>query len=48
MTGVLASVDERTNLAGQNRLEMLLFSLDSQQAYWINVFKIREIGRAHV
>lgn len=43
MTGVLASVDERTNLAGQNRLEMLLFSLDSQQAYGINVFKIREV-----
>lgn len=43
MAGVLASVDERTNLAGQNRLEMLLFSLGSQQTYGINVFKIREV-----
>ncbi|MDV3504198.1 chemotaxis protein [Marinobacter sp. M-5] len=45
MSSVLASVDERTNLAGQNRLEMLLFGLGTNQVYGINVFKIREVIR---
>ncbi|RCW62129.1 two-component system chemotaxis response regulator CheV [Marinobacter nauticus] len=43
MSGVLKSVDERTNLAGQNRLEMLLFQLGDEQVYGINVFKVREV-----
>lgn len=43
------SVDERTNLAGANRLEILLFSLglDSntqrEEVFGLNVFKIREV-----
>ena len=49
MPNFIQSVDERTNLAGTNRLEVLLFSLgkdDSTQreeVYGINVFKVREV-----
>ncbi|WP_428774013.1 chemotaxis protein CheV [Vibrio sp.] len=43
MTGVLNSVDQRTNLVGENRLELLLFSLNSRQLFAINVFKVREV-----
>ena len=43
MSGVLANVDLRTQLAGHNRLELLLFRLDSQQLFGINVFKVQEV-----
>ena len=43
MSGVMASVDQRTQLAGRNRLELLLFRLSTQQLYGINVFKVREV-----
>jgi two-component system chemotaxis response regulator CheV len=43
MSGVLNTVDQRTNLVGENRLELLLFSLNSRQVFAINVFKIREV-----
>lgn len=43
MSGVLNSVDQRTNLVGENRLELLLFSLNSRQLFAINVFKVREV-----
>lgn len=43
MSGVLNSVDQRTNLVGENRLELLLFSLNSRQVFAINVFKVREV-----
>ena len=43
MTGVLNSVDQRTKLVGENRLELLLFSLNSRQLFAINVFKVREV-----
>lgn len=43
MTGVLSSVDSRTNLVGQNRLEILMFRLNGQQTYAINVFKVQEV-----
>ncbi len=43
MSGVMASVDQRTQLAGRNRLELLLFRLHGQQLYGINVFKVREV-----
>jgi len=39
----MSSVDARTNLAGSNRLEMLLFSLGGSQKFGINVFKVREV-----
>ncbi len=49
MTSFIQSVDARTQLAGTNRLEVLLFSLgkDTQtgrdEVFGINVFKVREV-----
>ncbi len=43
MSGVLSSVDARTQLVGQNRLELLLFSLGGSQRFAINVFKVQEV-----
>lgn len=43
MAGVLDTVNKRTQLVGQNRLELLLFKLDGPQMYGINVFKVREV-----
>lgn len=43
MAGVLDSVNQRTQLVGQNRLELLLFKLAGQQTYGINVFKVKEV-----
>lgn len=37
------SVNQRTQLVGQNRLELLLFRLGGQQVYGINVFKVKEV-----
>ncbi|MCW9012231.1 MAG: chemotaxis protein CheW, partial [Gammaproteobacteria bacterium] len=45
MAGVLDSVDSRTQLAGHNRLELLLFRLGGRQIYGINVFKVQEVIR---
>lgn len=53
MTGLLQDVNARANLAGTNKLEVLLFSLDWDQRagagrnelFGINVFKIREVLR---
>ena len=43
MSDFLKSVDRRTSLAGMNRMELLLFNLDGEQLYGINVFKVREV-----
>lgn len=43
MASVLDSVNQRTQLVGQNRLELLLFRLSGSQLYGINVFKVREV-----
>ena len=43
MSGLLASVDQRTNLVGENRLELLMFKLKGRQTYAINVFKVQEV-----
>lgn len=43
MSGVLSSVDQRTQLVGENRLELLLFQLNSSQIFAVNVFKVREV-----
>jgi len=43
MSGVLANVDLRTQLAGHNRLELLLFRLAGKQLFGINVFKVQEV-----
>ena len=38
--GVLSSVDQRTKLVGENRLELLMFQLGSRHIFAMNVFKI--------
>lgn len=43
MTGILDGVDLRTRLAGQNRMEFLLFRLSGKQLFGINVFKVKEV-----
>jgi two-component system chemotaxis response regulator CheV len=43
MAGVLDTVNQRTQLVGQNRLELLLFRLTGDQVYGINVFKVKEV-----
>ncbi|MGE6107336.1 chemotaxis protein CheV [Aeromonas sobria] len=43
MAGILDSVNQRTQLVGQNRLELLLFRLNGRQRFGINVFKVREV-----
>ena len=44
MDGILDSVNQLTELVGQNRLELLLFSLPGRsQRFGINVFKVREV-----
>jgi len=40
---LLKSIDSRTQMAGQNRMELLLFRFDGPQRFGINVFKVREI-----
>ncbi len=49
MANFIQSVDDRTRLAGTNRLEVLLFSLGRDnnsgrvETYGVNVFKVREV-----
>lgn len=43
MAGVLDNVNQRTQLVGENRLELLLFRLAGKQLYGINVFKVKEV-----
>ncbi|WP_177418688.1 chemotaxis protein [endosymbiont of Lamellibrachia barhami] len=49
MANFIKSVDDRTRLAGTNRLEVLLFSLGRdantgrEETFGINVFKVREV-----
>ncbi|MCP4995492.1 MAG: chemotaxis protein CheV [Gammaproteobacteria bacterium] len=43
MSGILDGVDQRTKLAGHNRLELLLFRLLGKQRFGINVFKVQEV-----
>ncbi len=43
MAGILDGVDQRTKLAGRNRLELLLFRLAGKQRFGINVFKVQEV-----
>jgi len=42
MASIIDGVDQRTQLAGHNRLELLLFELQNGQTFGINVFKVRE------
>jgi len=45
MADVLYEVDRRTQIVGENRLELLLFRLRDDQIYGINVFKVQEVIR---
>lgn len=47
-TGLLESIDRSTQLAGHNRLALLLFRLGRRQIFGINVFKVQEVIRAPV
>ncbi len=43
MSGVLDTVDRRTRLVGENRLELLIFKLNGRQTFALNVFKVQEV-----
>lgn len=43
MASVLDSVDQRTQLVGENRLELLMFRLQRGSLFALNVFKIQEV-----
>lgn len=43
MSKAMGDIDQRTQLAGKNRFEMLLFYLNGPRRYGINVFKVREV-----
>lgn len=51
MSNFMQAVDERTRLAGANKLEILLFSLGAdpasgrEEVFGLNVFKVREVMR---
>ncbi|TZF88827.1 chemotaxis protein [Cognatilysobacter lacus] len=40
---LLDRIDQRTRLAGHNRLALLLFRLGSRQLFGVNVFKVQEV-----
>lgn len=41
---LLKNVDARTQLAGWNKMELLLFTLGTKETFGINVFKVREVS----
>ncbi|WPL19768.1 Chemotaxis protein CheV [Thiorhodovibrio winogradskyi] len=43
MSQFIDDIDQRTQMVGQNRMELLLFHLGSTQSFGINVFKVREV-----
>jgi len=43
MSKWMAEIDQRTRLAGANKMELLMFHLGTDEIYGINVFKIREV-----
>ncbi len=43
MSKLLDSIDQRTRLVGENRLELLMFRLEGKQLFAINVFKVQEV-----
>lgn len=43
MAGILEGMNLRNMVAGQNRLELLLFRLMGRQMFGINVFKVKEV-----
>ncbi len=45
MGNILDDINQRTQLVGKNRLELLMFRLEDGELYGINVFKVREVIR---
>lgn len=45
MSNILDGINQRTQLVGKNRLELLMFRLEDGELYGINVFKVREVIR---
>ena len=43
MTSVMDGVNRLTQLAGHNRMELLMFHLGDKQRFGINVFKVQEV-----
>ena len=43
MSKWMAEIDQRTGLAGANKMELLMFNLGDDEIYGLNVFKIREV-----
>lgn len=43
MANLMDTIDQRTNLVGENRLELLLFHLSGRQLFALNVFKVKEV-----
>ncbi len=43
MSNLMSSIDQRTKLVGENRLELLMFKLGSRHTFALNVFKVREV-----
>lgn len=43
MSSFIQEIDARTQLAGANQFEILLFSMGVSEIYGINVFKVREV-----
>lgn len=43
MAKLMENVNQRTDLVGANRMELLLFRVNGKQLYGINVFKVREV-----
>ena len=41
--GLIDMIDEKTRLAGSNRMELLLFTLGGAETFGINVFKVKEV-----
>lgn len=48
MSDIMDVVNQRTQLAGKNRMELLLFHFGEKQRFGINVFKVREVIPAPV
>lgn len=43
MSELMSSVDQRTKLVGENRLELLMFKMGTRHTFALNVFKIKEV-----
>ena len=45
---LIDTVDERTQLAGSNCMEILLFEVGTNETFGINVFKVREVSKTPI